>query len=59
MTTGRDRQPWYRVFIISVRSHRISPPVEGGVRVSEGEENHNGGDGCAGVHRCLEEVYHG
>lgn len=58
MTPGRHCQPWHGVLIVGVRSHCIPPPVEGGVRVAEGEEDHNGGDGRTGVHGCLEEVYY-
>ena len=52
-----NSQPRDGTGIGRIRSHCVSPPVEGDSVVAQREENDDRRDSSASIHRCLEQIY--
>lgn len=57
MLATRDLEPRDALGIVRRRVDGVAPPYELGAGIAEREEDDDGGEGRAGVHRCLREVW--
>lgn len=58
MSTRSNLQPRHRIGVVCIRAHRVPPPIEFNLVVTQGEKDDDRCESGHSVHGCLQEVYH-